>query len=69
MVNDYGLDIGDNVQVVRWGGLYSPELGNEGKIVSMINEYPKIKFKNKEPLIEDLNGLCTVDPIVLKKLD
>lgn len=67
-LKNYNLKTGDNVQVIRWGGLYSPEMGNEGTIVSMINDYPKIKFKNPEPMVEDINGYCTVDPIILKKI-
>lgn len=62
------FDIGDEVEVVKWGGMYSPEIGNTGKVVSTVNDYPIIKFKDREPIVEDLNGLCTVDPDVLKKI-
>lgn len=65
-MTDYNYKKGDRVKVVKYGGLYAPDEGNTGTVVSTINDYPKIKFDNQEVLIEDLNGLCTVDPLVLE---
>jgi len=60
--------IGDRVEVVSQSDYMYPEVGEQGIIVSMINEYPKIKFDNENvlPYCQDLNGLITVDPISIK---
>jgi hypothetical protein len=60
------LKIGDRIEVIYQSDYMFPDVGEQGVIVSMINEYPKIKFDNSQPMVEDLQGLVTVDPISVK---
>jgi len=68
MTANYGLKIGDRIEVVIQASYMDPEVGSQGTIVSMINEYPKIKFDEPQVYVEDLGGLVTVDPMGIKKL-
>ena len=58
--------IGDKVEVIHQSDYMFPEVGEQGVIVNMINEYPKIKFDNEQVYAQDLNGLVTVDPVSIK---
>lgn len=58
--------IGDRVKVIHQSDYMFPEVGEQGVIVSMINEYPKIKFDNEQAYAQDLNGLVTVDPVSIR---
>jgi hypothetical protein len=62
------LKIGDKIRVIKQENYMFPEIGEEGIIVSMNNEYPKVKFDNKQPLVESLEGLVVVDPLTIKKI-
>jgi hypothetical protein len=55
--------IGDRIEVVIQNHYMDPEVGARGIIVSMNNEYPKVKFDESQIYAEDLGGLVTVDPI------
>jgi hypothetical protein len=68
MTTNYELKIGDRIEVIIQASYMDPEVGEQGTIVAMINDYPKIKFDNPQVYVEDLGGLATVDPIGIKKL-
>ena len=60
------LKIGDRVEVIYQSDYMFPDVGEQGEVVSTINDYPKIKFDNPHPMAEDLQGLVTVDSISVK---
>jgi len=60
--------VGDYVEVIYQHSFREPKLGERGIVVSIIDDYVKIKFNNKQPLLEDLNGLCILDTLSLKKI-
>ena len=62
------LKIGDRIRVIKQDNYMFPKVGEEGIIVSMNNEYPKVKFDNKQPLVESLENLVVVDPLTLKRI-
>jgi len=58
--------IGDKVEVIYQSDYMFPEVGEQGVIEGMTSGYPKIRFTNAQPMVDDLNGLVTVDPISIK---
>ncbi len=60
------IKIGDRVEVIYQSDYMFPEVGSKGTVISLINGYPKIKFDEPNPYIEDLQGLITVDSISVK---
>lgn len=62
------IKIGDRVEVVHQSDYMFPDVGERGTVISTINGYPKIKFDNAQPMVEDLQGLVTVDSISVKKV-
>jgi hypothetical protein len=65
----YEFKIGDRIEVIHQSDYMFPDVGEQGVIVSMINDYPKIKFDREQVYsqdLKDLNGLVTVDPISIK---
>jgi hypothetical protein len=58
--------IGDKVEVISQSDYMFPEVGEQGVIEGMTSGYPKIRFTNAHPMVENLQGLVTVDPISIK---
>ena len=68
-LNEFSLRIDDTIETVLPDYFTGIGVGERGKVVSIISGYPKIKFDNEFPIAEDLNGLVTVDPIAIKKVE
>ena len=62
------VKIGDRIEVIIQDHYMEPEVGAQGIIVSMNNEYPRVKFDESQIYAEDLGGLVTVDPKQIKQV-
>ena len=60
------IKIGDCVEVTYQDTHVDPKVGERGKVVSLMNGYPRIKLDSRQGYHEELKHLPTLDPLSLK---
>jgi len=60
------IKVGDRVEVTYQDTHADPKVGERGKVVSLMNGYPRIKLDVRQGYHEELKDLPILDPLSLK---
>lgn len=60
------IKVGDRVEVTYQDTHVDPKVGERGKVVSLINGYPRIKLDARQDYHEEPKELPILDPLSLK---
>jgi hypothetical protein len=60
------IKVGDWVEVTYQDTHVDPKVGERGKVVSLMNGYPRIKLDSSQGYHEELKHLPILDPLSLK---
>jgi len=60
------IKVGDRVEVTYQDTYADPKVGERGKVVSLMNGYPRIKLDGRQGYHEELKDLPILDPLSLK---